>query len=502
MEFKDKITRMMQILKITNSQLAQRLDVDMSLVSRWRTGNRLPSQRGDHMEQIADYLMECAFKKDLLDEFTELLGLSADAHRSDHVYLRSHLLNWLQDDKYQDNSPFIRDFIDKVEFFTGSSEFNPSHHRLHSPPEYSIEDIYVGTDGKREAMKRFLHQISLSEEILDIFFYSDEPLEWITDDIDFYFIFNGMLSDALAKGHRLNIIQPYYREFRSIMESIERWLPVYLSGQIQTYYYHEEIKTIFGNTVAVAGDVAALKSASIRSNSQNSINFYVTDEKIVHSIKENLLSFIGECDPMMNIFGFHNLKELIDYLLKQGDNPGDLIALHQTLSTMTVPMEFLHMLSDSKDLHNTHIKRTGLLKDNLEKYKYIEIFSLPTLEELDSGTVQVELSNHLSTGAVYYDRNTFRLHLENVIHWLETYENFSVIVLDKLFLKDVRITVKKDRAAILYKITPSPFALAFDNKDIIEAFYSYIVSVINESDQKTLDRNLSIEKLKDYLNKI
>lgn len=502
MEFKDKITRMMQILKITNSQLAQRLDVDMSLVSRWRTGNRLPSQRGDHMEQIADFLMEAAFNKDLVEEFTELLGLSADAHRSDHAYLRSHLLNWLQDDKYQDNSPYIRDFIDKVEFFTESSKNNSSPHRIHSIPDYSVEDIYVGTEGKREAMKRFLHQIILSDEILDIYFYSDESQDWITDDIEFYFTFNEMLSEILSKGHRLNIIQPYYKSFRSMMDSIERWLPAYISGQIQTYYYPEEMKSIFGNTVAVAGDIAALKSASIMSNSQNSINFYVTNKKIVHSMKENLLSLIQECEPLMSIFGFHNLKELIDYLLKQGDNPGDLIALNQTLSTMTIPMDFLHMLSDSKDLHKAHIKRTDLLKNNLEKYKYIEIFSLPALEELDNGSEQIELSNHLAPEPIYYDRSTFKLHLENVIKWLEMYPNYSVIVLDKLFLKDVRITVKKNRTAILYKLTPAPIALAFDNKGIIEAFYSYIVSVINESDQKTLDRSLSIEKLKDYLNKL
>ena len=502
MEFKDKITRMMQILKITNSQLAQRLDVDMSLVSRWRTGNRLPSQRGDHMEQIADFLMEAAFNKDLVEEFTELLGLSADAHRSDHAYLRSHLLNWLQDDKYQDNSPYIRDFIDKVEFFIESSKISTTHHRLHKLPEYSMKDIYVGTDGKREAMKRFLHQVSLSEDIVDIYFYSDEAREWITDDIEFYFTFNEMLSEILSKGHRLNIIQPYYKSFRSMMDSIERWLPVYISGQIQTYYYPEEMKSIFGNTVAVAGDIAAVKSASIMTNSNNSVNFYVTDGNIINAIRENLLSFIQECESMMNIFGFHNLKELIDYLLRQGDNPGDLITLHQTLSTMTLPMDFMHMLSDSKDLHQAHIKRTGLLKANLKKYKYIEIFSLPTLEDLDKGNVQVELSNHLSPDPIYYDRSTFKLHLENVIKWLEMYPNYSVIVLDKLFLKDVRITVKKDRTAILYKLTPAPIALAFDNKEIIEAFYSYIVSVINESDQKTLDRSLSIEKLKDYLSKL
>ena len=501
MEFKDKITRMMQILKITNSQLAERLDVDMSLVSRWRTGNRLPSQKGDHMEQIADYLMECAFQKDLLDEFTELLSLSADAHRNDHAYLRSHLLNWLQDEKFQDNSPYIRNFIDKVEFFTENSN-NTSHEKLHSVPKYSAKDIYLGTEGKREAMIRFLHQIILSDEILDIYFYSDESQEWISDDIDFYFTFNGMLSDILAKGHRLKIIQPYYRDFRSMMESIERSLPIYISGQIQTYYYPQEMKSIFGNTVVLAGDRAAIKSASIKSNSHNSINFYVDKKDVVLSMKDNLLSFIGECDSLMSIFGFHNLKELIAYLLDQGDSPGDLIALHQTLSTMTIPMEFLYMLSDSKDLHKAHIKRTDLLKDNLKKYKYIEIFSLPSLDELDAGKEQVELSNHLSSDPIYYDRNTFRIHLENVIDWLETYPNYNVIILDKLFLKDVRITVKKDRTAILYKLTPSPIAIAFDNKEIIEAFYSYIVSVINESNEKTLDRRLSIERLKDYMNKL
>ncbi len=502
MEFKDKITKMMQTLKITNSQLAERLDIDMSLVSRWRTGNRLPSERGTHMEQIADFLIESALERDLLDEFTELLGLSADSHRSDHAYLRSHLIQWLKDDNFEDNSPIIRGFINKIEFFTQNSGFDSPTQKKHDTPDYEVKDVYVGTEGKREAIKRLLHQLSQSEELVDVYFYSDENLAWITDDIDFYFMIIEMLSDALSKGHRLKIIQPYYLDFKNMMESIEKWLPVYLSGQIQTYYYPHEIKSIFGNTIIVAGDIAAVKSDSIRTNSQNSINFYVTDTGIVHSIRENLTSFIDHCNSLMNVFGFNDLKELIDYLLKQGDNPGDLIALHQTLSTMTMPMEFMYELTDSKELHQAHQKRTSLLKNNLEIYKYIEIFSLPSLEELDEGKLQIELSNHISPEAIFYDRNTFRIHLQNVIDWLETYPNYSVIVLDQLFLNDVKITVKKDKTAILYKITPTPIALAFDNKDIIDAFYSYIVSVINDSDEKTLDRDFAIERLKDYLKKL
>ncbi|WP_422486446.1 helix-turn-helix domain-containing protein [Gudongella sp. DL1XJH-153] len=499
MKFKDKITKMMQILKITNSQLAERLDVDMSLVSRWRTGNRLPSERGTHMEQIADFLIECAQERDLLDEFTEILGLSADSHRSDHAYLRSHLIQWLKDDNFKDNSPAIRDFINKVEFFTQNSGFDSRTQEKHNIPDYEIKDVYVGTEGKREAMKRFLHQLSQSEELLDVYFYSDESLEWITDDIDFYFMIMEMLSDALTKGHRLKIIQPYHQDFKSMMGSIERWLPVYLSGQIQTYYYPHEMKSIFGNTINVAGDIAALKSDSIRTNSHNSINFYITDKNVVASIRKNLITFIDKCDSLMHVFGFHDVKQLTSYLLKQGDNPGDLIALHQTLSTMTMPMGFLYDLFDSKELHQAHLKRTSLLKSNLETYKYIEIFSLPSLEDLDKGNLQIELSNHISPEPIYYDRNTFRIHLENVIDWLETYPNYSVIVLDKLFLNDVKITVKKDKTAILYKVTPYPIALAFDNKDIIDAFYSYIVAVINDSDEKTLDRNFAMERLKDYL---
>ncbi|MGM0396351.1 MAG: helix-turn-helix domain-containing protein [Bacillota bacterium] len=501
MEFKDKITKMMQILKITNSQLAERLDIDMSLVSRWRTGNRLPSPRGNHLEQIADYFMEKAYEKDHVNEFTELLCLSADSHRGDSSYLRSYLIRWLGDDSYEDNSPYIRDFINKVEFFAHDSGFGaPSRESIHVP-EYSIEETYIGTQGKREAIKRLLYEISQSEP-MDIYFYSDEPTDWIKDDIQFYFTFNSMLSDALASGHKLKIIQFYQKDFKSMMDSIERWMPIYLSGQIQTFYYPQEMKSLFGNTVVVAGDLAAVKSASIRSNSENSVNFYVTGKKVTRAIQENLESFVGECESLMNIYGFQDLNELIQYLLKQGDNPGDLIALHQSLSTMTMPVEFLQELSDSTELHNSHLKRTGLLKGNLQSYKYIEIFSLPTYEELDSGKEQIELSSYISSSPLHYDRRTFRMHLENVIEWLEKYPNYSVIILDKLFLKDVRITVKKDKTAILYKITPSPVALAFDNKDIIDAFYSYIVSVIKESDDKTLDRNYAVERLKEYLNKL
>jgi DNA-binding transcriptional regulator YiaG len=55
MPFNDRISLLMAVLRVSNSALARALSVDASLVSRWRTGARMPAKNSAHIKAIAAY---------------------------------------------------------------------------------------------------------------------------------------------------------------------------------------------------------------------------------------------------------------------------------------------------------------------------------------------------------------------------------------------------------------------------------------------------------------
>ncbi|QNB45639.1 hypothetical protein BR63_04535 [Thermanaerosceptrum fracticalcis] len=51
MPFSHKLNHLMEIFGVSNNRLAKALSIDASLVSRWRTGNRVPAQDSPYIKK-------------------------------------------------------------------------------------------------------------------------------------------------------------------------------------------------------------------------------------------------------------------------------------------------------------------------------------------------------------------------------------------------------------------------------------------------------------------
>jgi len=60
MDFGKKLSLLMSVLSVSNGALAKALSVDPSLISRWRSGSRIPAKDSGYIEMIASYLVEHA----------------------------------------------------------------------------------------------------------------------------------------------------------------------------------------------------------------------------------------------------------------------------------------------------------------------------------------------------------------------------------------------------------------------------------------------------------
>jgi hypothetical protein len=85
----------MDLLGLKNKELAQELAVDATLVSKWRNGQKLPSDREMQLEQVAAYFVKISTAKDMVGEATDLaqsiLGIPLPSGYRCELYVRDAL---------------------------------------------------------------------------------------------------------------------------------------------------------------------------------------------------------------------------------------------------------------------------------------------------------------------------------------------------------------------------------------------------------------------------
>ncbi len=81
MSFDQKLTSLMNLFKISNIQLARGIDVDPSIISRWKSGDRKVSANSPHIFQVAEFFLHLE-AQDYQKEYIELI---LSAKLSDHT---------------------------------------------------------------------------------------------------------------------------------------------------------------------------------------------------------------------------------------------------------------------------------------------------------------------------------------------------------------------------------------------------------------------------------
>jgi hypothetical protein len=134
------------LTRTTNTELAKFLNLNQSLISRFRQGSRIPSTKSSYIKDTARYLSNKIKKEKLMDKIVAL-HFDEDTPLSDSIY------NWLSSD----------------------SELQTS---LYS--DLSDDMYYYGDAGKRDASLKFLQE-NIKNKAHTILLYSDEDMGWMLD---------------------------------------------------------------------------------------------------------------------------------------------------------------------------------------------------------------------------------------------------------------------------------------------------------------------------------
>ncbi|MBQ9539781.1 MAG: helix-turn-helix transcriptional regulator [Treponema sp.] len=233
--FGEKLGQVMEIGGLSNSKLARLVNIDSSSVSRYRKGKRSVQTNNNFILKMCRILYGYVQKHDKLAELEKLIGLDDGEKLSEKFFI-----SWL----YGDDT-----LLQEVE--------KPAVEELQflSPEEVMDEslladssDIYIGNEGLRKAVLRFLITAAKSGGG-EMKLYSDLKMDWMVGSKEYFQHWYSLMSICLRRGVKIIIIHNIDRRRSEMNNAVQGWMPLYMEGNIQSYYNTRQNGKRFYNTL-------------------------------------------------------------------------------------------------------------------------------------------------------------------------------------------------------------------------------------------------------------
>ena len=185
---------------------------------------------------------------------------------------------------------------------------------------------FMGNDGKRVVVLCFLERILSSASPTEVLLFSDEDMDWMTEDRRFMMEWAGLMMKIGLAGHQITMIHTINRNLDEMLTAIGQWMPLYMTGAIKPYYFPKKRDGILKRTLFIATGIGAVTSSSVIRPQPEQMILYLTDEQGVRSVREEFNQYFSLCRPLMKIFTEKDYQAHLDVLTEfEGEEANSLI---------------------------------------------------------------------------------------------------------------------------------------------------------------------------------
>lgn len=284
----------MRHLGLSNIQLARKVNLDSSLISRWRTGARLPKKDNPSLVATVDYLWLLLTQKSDAHKNRRREALLAEIAHYHSEALRGTvpLLYYLTDggDHKEKLNQSVDAILEKISRWQGAGSLPSFESQPKEGQRSEARSLYQGISGLREAVIRFLSDAAYSTTPRQLKLFSNQSMAWLTADPAFTKKWATLMGMVLARGHKIEISHHLGRSVVELTDAIEKWLPLYMLGSISPYTCSELnlpaarsiplVKTIFldkGHSV-ISGEL-------VQGTEDNAYYRFLTDERSLNAFE-------------------------------------------------------------------------------------------------------------------------------------------------------------------------------------------------------------------------
>lgn len=472
--FGERLDITMNLAELSNARLSQMIHTDASLISRYRNGVRTPGVNPELAERLPALLYERIVRGGRITELAAAMGLPSE--EIDEEYLAAWLF-----ERNEQHHETLQTAESLLEIFDSYSE----NLRLTLPaPEESVfeaalsdrRSLYLGTEGLREAVLRFLGT-AYKEKAEKLFLYSDEAQSWMTGDPGFLMKWASLMAACVKNGTRICIIHNIDRNLSEMNDAIRSWLPLYMSGRIESYYCQRRRNVRFSHTIFLNPKSACIEAFHVAGHESGGVYHYYTGPDILTLCQEEFNGFLSLCQPLLKAGNFYPSEKDVS-----------VIAVQSTLSIATMPEELVRSLN-SDALRTEWENASADLFRRLQSSTVSECIPLADDEALFAGRVPVESAAGEDTR--FYTPEQYALHIKNIIRIMEEYPGFRFYPISETPFPNMKLLITNTFSRITHASKPS-LSFAFTHPVLCRAFIEYARTVmkLNRIDRNTLRQRL------------
>jgi len=483
--FGAKLDRAMTVLDISNGQLAGLLNIDASLISRYRSGIYSPHGNERLSEKLSLILLSHARKKGRTSALAELC--SADENELDEYTVADWLYKSIPE---EDSSVLAQSLLRSLDDLAPVQGLSPARPET---PDVPIASRYFGTDGLRDAAVRFLSDAA--REGGELLLYSDEPMDWIIGDRAYFTLWASLMVRCVKSGVRIRIIHYVDREGAENIDAIKGWLPLYITGMIEPYVFVKAGASRFCHTFFLRPGGACIHGFFPVGCGDERWYEYITDKERLDLLHSEFNAMLSASAPFLKTYPAAMSKEYRKVFMEW---PGIRNCLLSVLPSVTMPESLLTRMLARAAICDE--KKSAVLSAYREMRKHFSgllkqsgvnmILCLP-----DGGAAQnrrVDFSLDLLELSLDYTSEDFAEHVSAVIELVEKERNFHLTILPETPFRDIQIVTMGQAVAVLRCREPYA-AFVFLNPTLTDSVSDYIAML---TEQYAEDRRTTVGILK------
>lgn len=410
----------MEALNIQTVSMSRSIHVDASLVSKWKTGDRIISAKSIYFDDIVDYILE----QSTITFHQNLKNALIDLYPHEKIENDKHLENLLRQ-ALSSNQP------------------------RHKSPEYQLASdksnlisvlTFKENDGKREAITKLLDYAESMTTSGEFLFIDNEEFDWLLEDSTYAQSFVKRVEKLIHRGFRAIFVLHYSSYKSRLVKLFDLCSPLIFHRNIDWYYSEYYDNTIINFSFFILNHAISLLGFS--SNSVNSSTMIFTNTTLVLQHEAMARQMISNCNPLFTNFKISDIRKVIKGV-SQFRKRGSMYSFLPSPLFMIVKEALLRDILLSNDVSNDIIEKCVDLNhklrnlvfeffatdNNQKKDDFIYIFHLEAIlnraknGEFSSTSLGLACKKCILISPRHYARE-----LRDLVNLMMTYDNLKIIL--------------------------------------------------------------------------
>ncbi len=487
--FGEKLDAVMELTELSNIRLGRLVSVDPSYISRFRNGLRSPKSNRETTDAICAVLTARARERNQTAQLAAVMNVAADTLRDEEDAI-TQMRDWLFDADRADDSSVVETLLENIDAFAFEPGQQPPLSFLKETAQIDEREAYFGAQGLRDAVLRFLGS-AIRAHAKTLYLYSDQNTEWMADPA-FRVKWAMLMTECVKQGIHIIIIHNIDRDLDEMFAAINNWLPLYMSGMIESFYCKKEKNARFSNTLFLCPGVACIKANNVvGQEDRHGVYLYQTEAALLDAARFAYDGLLSASRRLVKIY--ENASNEI--LLQIGETGVTVLGTSLSLATMdeeTLAAVLTRSEAD-QDAREAVLAawqaRRRLLENNLRTGFVHECIPVADGESLLDDQIPVDLPGV----PIFYTPQEYASHIRSVCRLSGEHSNYRLYVLPDVPFENTQIVIS-ERAVAVKRIKPPQITFLISHPTMCKAFTAYGERIKSRYKQDMISTRQALER--------